>query len=200
MAHVHGIDDVVEHLHEHADDGRNGELEQQLERALDTHAVDLVVIRTSPDLILGRRAQRLPFFLHDRAYRSRSAIRARTAMPYRSGAPCRAIAEFPGLSRRTRPIGGTFQESELDAVGIRVIPNLDSIREPPPESKAGDGSQRRRHYAIGGVPSALPKMASICTRASFGRDETPTTRRAGVPTKYFAYTSSRASMSSRSRR
>ena len=35
-------------------------------------------------------------------------------------------------------------------------------------------------YAIGGVPSKLPKMASIMTRASIGSSETPTTRRAGT--------------------
>lgn len=38
----------------------------------------------------------------------------------------------------------------------------------------------REAYATGGVPSKLPKMASIMTRASIGSSETPTTRRAGT--------------------
>ena len=42
-AHVHGVDDVVERLHEHAEHGRDGELQQQLERAGGPHAVDLRV-------------------------------------------------------------------------------------------------------------------------------------------------------------
>ena len=42
-AHVHGVDDVVERLHEHAEHGRDGEFQQQLERAGGAHAVDLRV-------------------------------------------------------------------------------------------------------------------------------------------------------------
>ena len=38
----------------------------------------------------------------------------------------------------------------------------------------------REAYSTGGVPSKLPKMASIMTRASIGSSETPTTRRAGT--------------------
>ena len=44
-------------------------------------------------------------------------------------------------------------------------------------------SDAQASYLIGGVPSALPKMASICTSASMGSAAVPTARKAGVPVK-----------------
>ena len=44
-------------------------------------------------------------------------------------------------------------------------------------------SDAQASYLIGGVPSALPKMASICTNASMGSAAVPTARNAGVPVK-----------------
>ena len=44
-------------------------------------------------------------------------------------------------------------------------------------------SDAQTSYLIGGVPSALPKMASICTSASMGSAAVPTARNAGVPVK-----------------
>ena len=43
------------------------------------------------------------------------------------------------------------------------------------------GQGAGRGHAVGGVPSALPNTASICTRASLGSADTPMTRRAGTP-------------------
>ena len=48
MAHIHRVDDVVEHLHHNADDRGDGELQQQPERARRPHAADALLLRRGP--------------------------------------------------------------------------------------------------------------------------------------------------------
>ena len=107
VPHVHRVDDVVQHLHEHAHHGRDGELQQQLERALRAQAVDLLVALRREGAVRA---------LFGSVHVSLRSIRARACGPPRGG-PQRAdrragrmLDGFPGCPgrrarRRSNPRG-----------------------------------------------------------------------------------------------
>ena len=66
------------------------------------------------------------------------------------------------------------------ALGSSLMMRPRAQRRLPGGSLRSLQNMSREAYATGGVPSKLPKMASIMTRASIGSSETPTTRRAGT--------------------
>ncbi len=55
MPHEHRVDDVVEHLHGHAGQSGDGELQQQLEGVLGAHAGDLRLSRVARRVGFGRQ-------------------------------------------------------------------------------------------------------------------------------------------------
>lgn len=75
-----------------------------------------------------------------------------------------------------RPVGGwmPLRDSVIRAV-MQKGPEI-ALR---PFRSAGGAAG----YLTGGVPSALPKIASICTSASIGSAAVPTARNAGAPVK-----------------
>lgn len=87
---------------------------------------------------------------------ARSGIIAHDAASHTTKA---LIADFAGCARGMRPRA----QRRLPGGSLRSLQDMS-----------------REAYATGGVPSKLPKMASIMTRASIGSSETPTTRRAGT--------------------
>ena len=145
MSHVYRIDDVVQHLHEHARHRRDGELQKQFEGALSAQTVDLpIASRLRCDLGDDALAVHSLFgSVHDSSLHTCASMRpaarrrAKRAVGWAACSMVSRVVPADGLAAEQPARGSTPGKD-------RVIPILASIRKPPAENNQQIRRRRRR--------------------------------------------------------